>query len=190
MFHLRYERSASKDSAHRVSNALDIERRMAGVATGSDAAAAAPCPAAAAADEAFVGGGTRVVTDPTSHKTYRVTIPTGPRGVAINFALDQLGKPYVWGAHGPKAYDCSGLVSAAWAKAGVRFTPQTEAMYRELPHVDHPQPGDLTYHPGHTQMVLNDGLILEAPRTGLTVRIIDRNWMKPTAWFDPTRMRQ
>ena len=191
VFHLRYERSASKDSAHRVSNALDIDRRMAGVATDGGLSAAAPCPAAAAAvDDAFVGGGTRVVTDPTSHKTYRVQIPTGPRGVAINFALDQLGKPYVWGAHGPNAYDCSGLVSAAWAKAGVHFTPQTEAMYRQLPHVDHPQPGDLTYHPGHTQMVLNDGLILEAPRTGLTVRIIDRNWMKPTAWFDPTQMRQ
>ena len=191
VFHLRYERSASKDSAHRVSNALDIERRMVGVATDGGLSAAAPCPAAAAAlDDAFTGGGTRVVTDPTSHKTYRVAIPTGPRGVAINFALDQLGKPYVWGAHGPNAYDCSGLVSAAWAKAGVNFTPQTEAMYRQLPHVDHPQPGDLTYHPGHTQMVLNDGLILEAPRTGLTVRIIDRNWMKPTAWFDPTQMRQ
>lgn len=190
VFHLRYERSASKDSSHRVSNALGIERRLQGTATDSNIQAGAQCePAGAPGNTNLALGGTRTVTDPTSHKTYRVQIPGGPRGVAINFALDQLGKQYVWGGHGPDVFDCSGLVSAAWAKAGVRFTPQTEAMYRELPHVDQPQPGDLTYHPGHTQMVLNDGLILEAPRTGLTVRIIDRNWMKPTAWFDPTQLK-
>lgn len=190
VFHLGYERSASKDSSHRVSNALDIERRLRGTATDSNIPAGAQCaPTGSPGTTNLAVVGTRTVTDPTSHKTYRVQIPRGPRGVAIDFALDQLGKQYVWGGHGPDVYDCSGLVSAAWAKAGVRFTPQTEAMYRELPHVDQPQPGDLTYHPGHTQMVLNDGLILEAPRTGLTVRIIDRNWMKPTAWFDPTRMK-
>jgi cell wall-associated NlpC family hydrolase len=132
--------------------------------------------------------GMRSVTDPTSHKTYQVQIPSGPRGVAINYAIEQLGKRYVWGAHGPNTFDCSGLMSAAWAKAGVTFTPQTEAMYREIPHTNSPQPGDITYHPGHVQMVLNDGLILEAANPRVPLRIIDHNWMKPTAYFDPTKM--
>lgn len=136
----------------------------------------------------LAAAGTRTVVDPSSHKTYNIPIPVGPRGVAVNFALDQLGEPYRWGGHGPNSWDCSGLVSGAWAKAGVRFSPQTEAMFREIPHTTNPQPGDLTYHPGHTQMVLSNGLILEAPRTGLNVRIIEKNWMKPTAYFDPTKM--
>jgi cell wall-associated NlpC family hydrolase len=129
--------------------------------------------------------GARTVKDPASGKTYTIPIPTGPRGVAVNFALDQLGDPYVWGAHGPDSWDCSGLVAGAWGKAGYHFTPQTEAMLRELPKTKMPQEGDLTYHPGHTQMILSGGLILEAPRTGLTVRIIEHNWMTPTAIFDP-----
>ena len=42
---------------------------------------------------------------------------------AIAFALAQLGKPYVWGATGPDAYDCSGLVYAAYASAGIHICP-------------------------------------------------------------------
>ena len=40
---------------------------------------------------------------------------------AIAFAKAQLGKPYQWGAAGPDAYDCSGLVYAAYAAAGIRL---------------------------------------------------------------------
>jgi hypothetical protein len=39
----------------------------------------------------------------------------GTAAQAISFAMAQLGKPYVWGATGPDAYDCSGLVYAAYA---------------------------------------------------------------------------
>jgi cell wall-associated NlpC family hydrolase len=44
---------------------------------------------------------------------------------AIGFALAQLGKPYLWGAAGPDAYDCSGLVFAAYAAAGVRIASRS-----------------------------------------------------------------
>jgi len=54
------------------------------------------------------------------------TIPAGlildgtPAGnTAARYALAQLGKPYVWTAAGPDAFDCSGLTMAAWAAAGV-----------------------------------------------------------------------
>jgi cell wall-associated NlpC family hydrolase len=130
--------------------------------------------------------GARTVT--SGGQTYNVPIPAGPRGIAINYALDQLGKPYVWGAHGPNAFDCSGLISAAYAKAGIDFTPQTEAMYREIPHTTTPQPGDIAYHPGHVQIVLNDGLILEAANPRVPIRLISKNWMNPTAFFDPTKL--
>ena len=39
--------------------------------------------------------------------------------IAVRFVLAQLGKPYLFGAAGPNAYDCSGLTMAAWAVAGV-----------------------------------------------------------------------
>src|SRR5581483_3367477 len=41
--------------------------------------------------------------------------------VAANWALSQLGKPYLWGGAGPDAYDCSGLTMQAWARAGVQL---------------------------------------------------------------------
>lgn len=137
--------------------------------------------------------GVRTVTDPTSKQTYQIPIPAGPRGVAINFALDQLGKPYRWATKGPSNYDCSGLVSAAWAKAGVDFTAQTGVMLRTIPKTGTPQPGDLPTTNEHTQMELGviggEHLIIEAPRTGLTVRIV-KEWMTPTSVLDPTKMGQ
>ena len=38
---------------------------------------------------------------------------------AVAYARAQLGKPYVFGAAGPDAFDCSGLTMMAWAAAGV-----------------------------------------------------------------------
>ncbi len=137
--------------------------------------------------------GVRAVTDITSGETFRVPIPAGARGVAMNFVLDQVaaGKWYRFGSHGPDTWDCSGLVSAAWGKAGVRFTPQTEAMLREIPKTSTPKPGDLTYKYGHTQMIIGTiggkNLIAEAPRTGSRMRIREQ-WMDATAVLDPTMM--
>ncbi|WP_161631140.1 NlpC/P60 family protein [Nocardiopsis halophila] len=46
--------------------------------------------------------------------------PTGQGGrTAVEWVLQQLGKPYVYGANGPDAFDCSSLVQGAWAAAGV-----------------------------------------------------------------------
>ena len=47
------------------------------------------------------------------------------------FACAQIGKPYVWGAEGPNSYDCSGLMLAAWAKAGVSL-PHNAAQQRRV----------------------------------------------------------
>src|SRR5262249_10790351 len=56
-------------------------------------------------------------------------------GRAVAFAYAQLGKPYEWGATGPGAYDCSGLVQAAWSAAGVSIPRTTYAQWSSLPHV-------------------------------------------------------
>jgi peptidoglycan DL-endopeptidase CwlO len=112
---------------------------------------------------------------------------TGPTSTqadkAVAFAYAQLGKPYVWGATGPGAYDCSGLAQAAWAAAGVSIPRVTYDQWAALPHIatSSLQPGDLLYYEGegHVAMYVGDGYIIDAPRTGLTVEKIPLN----TDWY-------
>lgn len=133
--------------------------------------------------------GRRTITEPSTGITYTIPIPAGPAGTAINFALDQLGEPYVFGSQGPDTWDCSGLVSKAWKAAGVDVYPQTEVLVKDLPAVTTPQPGDLLYKPGHVQMFLMDlpdgkQLIVEAPRTGKNVQVVTQ-WMNVTRVLRP-----
>ena len=103
---------------------------------------------------------------------------TGPTstqaGKAVAFAYAQLGKPYVWGATGPGSYDCSGLVQAAWASAGVQIPRTTYEQWAALPHIARSalEPGDLIYMDGigHVVMYVGGGYIIDAPKTGMNVQ--------------------
>ena len=48
-----------------------------------------------------------------------VVAPSGAAQKAVDTALAQVGDPYVWGAAGPDAFDCSGLTQYAYSAAGV-----------------------------------------------------------------------
>ena len=101
---------------------------------------------------------------------------------AVAFAYAQVGKPYQWGATGPDSYDCSGLVMAAWASAGVTIPRDTYEQWAALPHipVSQMQPGDLIIYDGegHVAMYVGDGYIIDAPHTGADVERIpyDTSW--------------
>jgi len=121
-------------------------------------------------------------TSGTTTATY--TGPTNTQaGQAVAFAYAQLGKPYQWGATGPGAYDCSGLVQAAWASAGVSIPRVTYDQWAALPHVSASsiQPGDLLFYEGegHVAMYVGDGYVIDAPQTGLDVERIPMN----TGWY-------
>lgn len=95
---------------------------------------------------------------------------------AVRFAVEQLGKPYEWGAEGPTAYDCSGLTSVAWQRAGTPIPRTSQEQWARLEHVplDELRPGDLVvYFPEatHVAMYLGDGMVVQAPRPGAEVKV-------------------
>jgi peptidoglycan DL-endopeptidase CwlO len=96
---------------------------------------------------------------------------------AVHFALNQVGKPYVYGAAGPGSYDCSGLTMAAWASAGVSLPHSAADQYNYGRHVSFGQlePGDLLfyYSPiGHVTIYIGDGLMVSAPQEGENVSVV------------------
>ncbi|MFF4303236.1 NlpC/P60 family protein [Streptomyces sp. NPDC001601] len=101
------------------------------------------------------------------------TKASGAAAKAVDFALAQIGKPYVWGAVGPSSYDCSGLTSTAWAAAGHPIPRTSQAQWQGLTRVSlsSVQPGDLIiyYDATHVGMYIGDGQIVHAPRPGRTV---------------------
>jgi peptidoglycan DL-endopeptidase CwlO len=96
---------------------------------------------------------------------------------AVQFALDQVGKPYVFGAAGPGSYDCSGLTMAAWQHGGVSLPHSAADQYNYGQHVSRSdlQPGDLIffYQPiGHVTIYVGDGLMVSAPTEGENVSVV------------------
>ena len=102
---------------------------------------------------------------------------------AVTFALGERGKPYVFGAIGPTAYDCSGLMVAAWAAGGHALTRMTSTQLRDGTATSESQlsPGDLVLtpgsggtlaSPGHVAMFIGEGLAVEAPQTGDVVKVV------------------
>lgn len=82
------------------------------------------------------------------------------RTVAISWAHTQRGAPYVWGGAGPywSGYDCSGLVAAAYARAGKYLPHSTYAMLRSGRLIREPSwavhAGDLAFFgSGHVELV-------------------------------------
>jgi cell wall-associated NlpC family hydrolase len=101
---------------------------------------------------------------------------------AINFAMAQLGKPYVWGATGPASYDCSGLTEAAYKSIGIEIGRDTYAQARSGTRISMAQavPGDLIQPASgeHVVMYLGANSVIHAPQTGDVVKI-------SPLWFTP-----
>ncbi|PZG17701.1 hypothetical protein C1I98_38590 [Spongiactinospora gelatinilytica] len=120
---------------------------------------------------------------------------TGNASTAIAAASRWLGTPYSWGGGGLDGptrgigrgantigFDCSGLTRYAWYQAGVTLPRIAADQWHALPHIPPGQqaPGDLVFFqssgggpddPGHVGLVLDANRMIEAPGTGLNVRI-------------------
>ncbi|WP_328331390.1 MULTISPECIES: C40 family peptidase [unclassified Streptomyces] len=95
---------------------------------------------------------------------------------AVAYGLAQVGKPYLWGAEGPRSFDCSGLTWRAWAHAGRTIPRTSQAQWRRLPRVSlrSLRPGDLiVYFPKatHVALYIGGGKVVQAPRPGADVKV-------------------
>jgi cell wall-associated NlpC family hydrolase len=98
----------------------------------------------------------------------------------VAYAQAQLGKPYIYAAAGPDAFDCSGLTMMAWALGGVSMSHGSQDQYNSFPHVplDQLQPGDLVFFGEsgptnhHVGIVVGPGIMIDAPHTGAFVELV------------------
>jgi peptidoglycan DL-endopeptidase CwlO len=121
--------------------------------TGRQAAAAILAGVAVAAASAHAGAA------PAGSGT-----PGKAGAIAIGYAREQIGQPYLWGGTGPGGFDCSGLVMEAYASAGIQLERTSEQQWNSEHRVSTPVPGDLVFFagsdgnalaPGHVGIVIN-----------------------------------
>ena len=155
------------------------ERRQAELAASQRAAERARLLQAAAVEQPVavndIGG---VAADDPSDPGASVPVPP-PSTVgeaAANIALGQLGVPYSWGGASPSGFDCSGLVSWAYASAGIGGLPHfTGALWNSGTHISSSDlaPGDLVFFHGlsHVGLYIGGGNFVHAPHTGDVVKI-------------------
>ncbi|MEV6191750.1 NlpC/P60 family protein [Streptomyces sp. NPDC051920] len=102
--------------------------------------------------------------------------PNSRAAAAVAYAYSKLGSPYVWGATGPNAFDCSGLAQAAYRSAGVSLPRTTYSQINAGTRVGRAelQPGDLVFfYAGitHVGIYIGNGQMIHAPNPSAPVRV-------------------
>jgi cell wall-associated NlpC family hydrolase len=141
------QREAAKTLTLRTDAAVVVANDIGGVSTG-DGAASTPLPA-----------------------------PSSVAAAAVGVALGQLGTPYLPGGAGPGGFDCSGLVSWAYAQAGhpglPHYTGDLWTSGTRIGSTSELSPGDLVFFNSldHVGMYIGGGRFVEAPHSGDVVKV-------------------
>jgi peptidoglycan DL-endopeptidase CwlO len=103
--------------------------------------------------------------------------PNAKAQAAVDFAIAQVGKAYVFAASGPDAFDCSGLTMMAWEQGGVSLPHLASAQYDYGRHVSPSElaPGDLVflYSPiSHVEIMVGPDLAVSAADESLGIRYV------------------
>lgn len=120
------------------------------------------------------------------HATSASAATTPRRLQAFYWARTKAGDPYQWGASGPNAFDCSGLVYAAYRSVGISLPRTTYEMIAavasgRLSYTNHPAKGDLAFYgSGHVELYTRYGHSFGALETGKPVWW-HREW--PGSWW-------
>ncbi|MEV2269935.1 bifunctional WXG100 family type VII secretion target/C40 family peptidase [Nonomuraea africana] len=125
-------------------------------------------------------GAPSLAVPPNAH-----SLAPNPRAQAvIDYALKQIGDPYIWGATGPSSFDCSGLTLRAYESAGTTIPRVAHDQWMSGPRIPdgNAQAGDLVFFDNngdgtadHVGIVLDpkEGTMIHAPRTGSHVKIAE-----------------
>jgi cell wall-associated NlpC family hydrolase len=111
------------------------------------------------------------------------------RASVWRYALRQRGKPYIWGDDGPRGFDCSGLVYAAYRAAGIALPRTTYGMLGSwrLVRISKSQArtGDLAFFgTGHVEIYDHGSWTYGAADAGTRVGFHLMNaWWHPTMYF-------
>ena len=137
----------------------------------------------AAEKQATLAGGTDRASRSEDRAAAAPAAPVGPvvagsqaAQIAVNTALAQRGKPYVWAAAGPGSFDCSGLMQYAYRAAGISL-PHSSAMQARMGRAvsaSELSPGDLVFYYSpisHVGMYIGNGQIVNALNPGAGVVI-------------------
>ena len=182
---IQQEVQAKVDQATELVNSLDAEAKELLEQEQAAAAAAAAAEAAAAANRnngsgggASSGGGSSSGGSSSGGDYSGNGVDVPSRGSVVDYAMSRIGCPYVWGAEGPNAFDCSGLVRWAYLQVGISLPHQSQSLYNCASWrgpVSEARPGDVLWRSGHVGIAVSYGgsHYVHAPTFGAYVRDTD-----------------
>jgi cell wall-associated NlpC family hydrolase len=138
---------------------------------------------------AAIFGGAPAASTPQPPANPALIRQPGLGAKALALVAKEAGKPYLWGAAGPNAFDCSGLTMYVYKQLGVLLQRSADQQYRTTLHVPYSQaqPGDLIFfydNTGtvyHVGMYAGNGMMWDAPHTGTVVRY-ENVWYPNSVW--------
>ncbi|MDX3307777.1 NlpC/P60 family protein [Streptomyces sp. NPDC054884] len=173
---LRTRRAELQKQKQTIAGKLDAARRLLSRLTAAERARFGEQPSGGGAGARASRGGSGARTDLGTPGSGTADAPNSRAAAAVSYAYSKLGSPYVWGATGPNAFDCSGLVLAAYRSAGVSLPRTTYAQIGAGQRVSRSElrPGDLVFfYSGisHVGLYIGDGRMIHAPNPSAPVRV-------------------
>ncbi|WP_270253962.1 C40 family peptidase [Lactobacillus johnsonii] len=147
-------------------------KQVSTVSTQSNTTYTAPAQNNTAAKPAQQQASSQAATTQTAKPQASTQSNSSTAQTVVSAAQSQIGKPYVWGATGPNAYDCSGLVQYAYSQAGknVGRTTYQQAGAGQHISVSQAQAGDiLMWGDYHDAIYVGNNQYVHAPQPGQNV---------------------